>query len=226
MTVPAFSSSAAPQDLSPGPRTRYRPSRDRIMANIRAAAITEFSLHGLKGASTQGIAERAGLTKPQLHYYIAGKDELYNELLTQVLYDWKVVQAFEGDLRDPAAVLGNYIRLKLDHAFDHPEISRLFAREMLDGAPNLASFWPNSRNWTQKKIDIINGWIAQGLMRPLDARLLLMHIWAMTQHYADFAPQVAVMLDEGAGPQAPQREVIARELTDFIVAGCGISRRD
>ena len=35
--------------------------------------------------ATQAIAERAGLTKPQLHYYIRGKDELYEELLGSVL---------------------------------------------------------------------------------------------------------------------------------------------
>ncbi|MEJ2802771.1 TetR family transcriptional regulator C-terminal domain-containing protein [Comamonadaceae bacterium PP-2] len=206
-----------------GALTRNRPGRERIMASIRAAAITEFSRHGLKGSSTQGIAERAGLTKPQLHYYIAGKDELYEELLMQVLHDWKVVYAFEGQLHDPAAVLGTYIRQKLDHAFDHPEISRIFTREMLDGGHNLAAFWPHARQWTQKKVDIINGWIARGLMRPLDARLLLMHIWAMTQHYADFAPQVEVMLDSGHGPQQPDREVIARELIAFILSGCGIA---
>ena len=78
-----------------GPLSRARPGRDRILAAIRRAAIEEFSLHGLKGTSTQAIAARAGLSKPQLHYYIAGKEELYAELLMQVLHDWKVVFSFE-----------------------------------------------------------------------------------------------------------------------------------
>ena len=75
--------------------SRVRQGRERILADIRAAAITEFSQNGLKGTSTQAIADRAGLTKPQLHYYITGKEELYNELLMQVLHDWKVVFAFD-----------------------------------------------------------------------------------------------------------------------------------
>jgi TetR/AcrR family transcriptional regulator len=203
-----------------GPLSRARPGRERIMAAIRTAAVTEFSLHGLKGASTQAIAARAGLTKPQLHYYIAGKEELYEELLMQVLHDWKVVFSFE-DARDPGSVLEDYIRKKLDHAFDSPEISRIFTREILDGGRNLDRYWPNARAWTQKKVDVINGWIARGLMRPLDARILLMHIWAMTQSYADYAIQTRVML--GLERDAPiDREPVARELVAFVLAGCGI----
>jgi TetR/AcrR family transcriptional regulator len=204
-----------------GPLSRARPGRERIMAAIRTAAIEEFSLHGLKGTSTQAIAARAGLTKPQLHYYIAGKEELYEELLMQVLHDWKVVFAFEEHSKGPAAVLTDYIRQKLDHAFDNPEISRIFTREVLDGGRNLERYWPNARVWTQKKVDIIHSWIARGLMRPLDPRLLLQHIWAMTQYHADYALQTRVMM--GLGPDAPiDREQVARELTAFVLAGCGI----
>ena len=203
--------------------SRARQGRQRILADIRAAAITEFSQNGLKGTSTQAIADRAGLTKPQLHYYITGKEELYNELLMQVLHDWKVVFAFDAHSDEPAQVLSAYIRQKLDHAFDHPEMSRIFTREVLDGGHNLARFWPLSRQWTQKKIDAINGWIARGLMRPLDALLLLQHIWAMTQYHADYALQARAMARRGEGAP-PEREPIARELIDFVLAGCAVRR--
>jgi len=219
VTTPPISAQQMP--APDGPLSRARPGRERIMAAIRDAAISEFSLHGLKGTSTQAIAARAGLTKPQLHYYIAGKEELYEELLMQVLHDWKVVFDFEEHPNEPGRVLADYIRKKLDHAFDSPEMSRIFTREVLDGGRNLDRYWPNARAWSQKKIDIINGWIARGQMRPLDARILLMHIWAMTQSYADYAIQTRVML--GLPPDAPlDREAIAKELIGFVLAGCGI----
>jgi TetR/AcrR family transcriptional regulator len=219
----AVADAGEPQEMPApdGPLSRARPGRERILLAIRSAAISEFSLHGLKGTSTQAIAERAGLTKPQLHYYIAGKEELYEELLMQVLHDWKVVFSFENAASDPATVLGDYIRKKLDHAIDNPEMSRIFTREVLDGGRNLDRYWPNARAWTQKKIDVINGWIARGLMQPLDARLLLMHIWAMTQHYADFALQVRVMLGQDKA-EPLNREAIGREVVTFILRGCGI----
>ncbi len=220
--VPAEPSRSGMRMPAPdGPLSRARPGRERILAAIRTAAIAEFSLHGLHGTSTQAIAARAGLTKAQLHYYIVGKEELYEELLLQVLYDWKVVFSFDGPDSDPANVLSRYIRLKLEHAFDHPEISRIFTREVLDGGSNLQAFWPHAREWTTEKIDTINTWIGQGKMRPLDARLLMVHIWSMTQTYADYALQTRVMLD--LSPDAPfDRDAVAKEIIGFVLAGCGI----
>ncbi|MDB5999340.1 MAG: TetR family transcriptional regulator [Rhizobacter sp.] len=202
--------------------SRPRQSRERVLAAIREAAIAEFSLHGFKGTSTQAIAERAGLTKPQLHYYIKGKDELYEELLYAVLYGWSDAFTFDPTVADPRQVLKRYIRKKIDYALDHPGLSRIFTNEVLGGGPNLGKYWPVAVRSTQAKVDMINGWIAQGLIRPLDARLFLMHLWGMTQHYADYGVQVNVML--GLAPDAPiDREPIVRELTTFVLTGIGLA---
>ena len=63
--------------------------RRAILGAIREAAIDEFSSKGLIGASTQAIAQRAGLTKPQLHYYISSKEELYEDILVFILKEWR-----------------------------------------------------------------------------------------------------------------------------------------
>lgn len=201
------------------PRTP-RLGRERVMAAIRAAAIEEFSLNGLKGTSTQAIAERAGLTKPQLHYYIHGKEELYEELLMSVVADWKGI--FDAGSTDPAKVLGDYIRSKLQLAFDKPEISRIFTREVLDGGRNLDKFWPGARKATRDKVAVINGWIARGLVQPMDAHVLLMGIWAMTQFYADSALQVQQLRKANQPGWMPDREALVTELTAFVLRGCGI----
>jgi TetR/AcrR family transcriptional regulator len=207
-----------PEGLPP----RARPSRERVMAAIREAAIAEFGRHGFKGASTKAIAERAGLTKPLLHYYINSKEELYEELLYAVLNGWSGAFAFDTVSDDPREVLSQYVRKKLDYALDNPGLSRIFTSEVLGGGHNLGRYWPVAVKSTQKKVDVINRWIAEGRMRPLDARLLLMQIWGMTQHHADYAVQVQVML--GLGPdEALDREPIARELTTFVLLGCGLA---
>ncbi len=217
-----------PPSGPPTPPTDARPrsareNRERVLAAIRAAAIEEFSRNGLKGTSTQAIAERAGLTKPQLHYYIRGKEELYEELLMSVVAEWKSM--FDAGSTDPAQVLGDYIRSKLKLAFEKPEISRIFTREVLDGGRNLEKFWPDARKRTREKVDVINGWIARGLMQPVDAYALLMSIWAMTQFYADSALQVQQMRKPAQPGWMPDREALAEELTAFVLRGCGIDRR-
>ena len=201
---------------------RAKQGRERILTAIREAAVAEFSRHGFKGASTKAIAERAGLTKPQLHYYIHGKEELYQELLMSVVAEWKSM--FDAGSTDPARVLGDYIRSKLRLAFEMPEISRIFTREVLDGGRNLEQFWPDARKRTREKVNVINGWIARGLMEPVDAYALLMSIWAMTQFYADSALQVQQMLKPGHPGWMPDREALAEELTAFVLRGCGIAR--
>jgi TetR/AcrR family transcriptional regulator len=204
------------------PRSTARQNRERVMAAIHAAAIAEFSEKGLSGTSTQAIAERAGLTKPQLHYYIRGKEELYEELLMSVVADWKGM--FDATSSQPGEVLAAYIRSKLNLAFDKPQVSRIFTREVLDGGRNLAKFWPDSRRRTREKVAAIEGWIAQGLMRRVDPHTLLMAIWAMTQFYADSALQVQQLRKPGRPGWAPEREALIEELTGFVLRGCGITR--
>lgn len=205
------------------PRSTPRQNRERVLAAIRAAAIAEFSENGLKGTSTQAIAERAGLTKPQLHYYIQGKEELYEELLMSVVADWRGM--FDPGSSDPGKVLGDYIRSKINLAFDKPEISRIFTREVLDGGRMLEKFWPDARKRTREKVAAINGWIARGLMKPVDAHMLLMSIWAMTQFYADSALQVQQLRKPSQPGWAPEREALVEELTRFVLRGCGIAAR-
>ena len=202
-------------------RPPARTARDATVAQIHQAALEEFSLHGYKGASTQSIAKRAGLTKQQLHYYIKGKEALYEELLYAVLQGWSDTFDFDLLSEDPAQALASYVRKKLDFALDQPELSRLFTNEVLSGGTNLGKYWPIAVRVTQRKVDVINRWIAKGLMRPLDAHVLLMQIWGITQHYADYGVQVRVMLGKTADSPI-EREPIAREIVQFVLLGCGL----
>lgn len=205
---------------APAEGKRQRASgRERILAAIRAAAVTEFSLHGLRGASTQAIAERAGLSKPQLHYYISGKEQLYEALLQSVLDAWARLFVFDAGSDDPSDVLAAYIRKKLEYAFDKPELSRIYTREVLSGGPMLQKHWPRAAASAHAKVAQIEGWIRRGAIRPLDARLLLVHIWAVTQHYADFSAQMQAMFG-GIDSPTLAREHIVREVTDFVLRGC------
>lgn len=192
-----------------------------MMAQIREAAIAEFSLHGFKGVSTQMIAQRAGITKQQLHYYIKGKEHLYEELLFGLLQRWTDAFTFDHQTDDPRHTLAHYIRTKLDYALDQPELSRLFTNEVLSGGTNLEKYWPMAVRDTHKAVAAIQHWMDLGLMRRMDPQLLLMHIWAMTQHYADYGVQARVMLGLEADAALP-REQIAHELVNLVLLGCGL----
>ena len=209
-----------PPDTVPDRGSRTQRARAGVLDSIRQAAIDEFSVHGFNGTSTQSIANRAGLTKPQLHYYIAGKEELYEEVLHSVLNDR--IMSLALDNSDPRAELSSYIRRKLDYALDNPAQSRIFTNEIISGGRFLSKYLPRAVESAQRNVDVINEWIAKGLLRPLDGRMLLMHIWAMTQQYADYSMRTRAIL--GLKANAPiDRERVAHEITSLVLEGCAPS---
>jgi TetR/AcrR family transcriptional regulator len=174
--------------------------RSRILirneAKILRSAQRAFANHGFKGATMEMIAEAADMSQPNLHNYYRTKVDLYRAVLDQTLDIWLVpLTGLNGD-GDPREEMQNYISQKLSMARQFPEASRIFAHEILSGGQVLK---PQLRNRVKAAADsfadIVQGWAKAGKMRPVDPHHLLFMIWASTQHYADFAPQVRAILD-------------------------------
>lgn len=196
--------------------------RALALAAIHRAAVTVFARDGYQGATTQAIADAAGLSKPQLHYYIAGKEELYRDILQGIVDDWIAVFGFADAHLGPRKVLADYVRRKLLYSFEHPERSRIFTAEMMRGGDMLWPLMGHSRRRTQQAVEVILGWIAEGRMAPLDPLQLLFHIWAITQHHADFAHQVRFLGGPDPAQEADRERVIA-EVTAFVLRGAGVA---
>ena len=102
-------------------------------------------------------------------------------------------------------------------ARDLPRESRLFANEILQGAPRMTPHLESVlRPLVDQTAQLISGWIAVGRLAPVDPRHLLFSIWATTQHYADFDAQVRVLMDEAevhAGAAAHLERMFRRLLT-------------
>lgn len=198
-----------------------RRTREEIKESIRQAAIAEFALHGLRGATTQAIAERAGLSKAQLHYYIESKEALYAELLQHVVDEWSRDSLSDAD-GEPAEAIAAYVRKKLAFSFAQPALSKMFANELISGGEVLRTMLSRPRSRAGQAVEKLQQWIAEGRLRPLDPLLLMMHIWSLTQHYADFDVQVRYMLRLRPG-EPLDREHIAEEVVAFVLHGCGLA---
>lgn len=162
-------------------------NRERILD----AALAHFARKGLSGTRIDEIAQGAGLSKPNLLYYFRTKNELYVAVLVRTLTMWLEPLGAIDDRRDPAEALTHYITRKLEAARDHPEASRLFALEIMQGAPMLSEVLARDlRLIVDAKVALLRRWQDEGRLKPHDPHHLLFQIWAMTQHYADFAVQV------------------------------------
>ena len=160
-------------------------------AAILKAAEVEFATRGFKGASMQRIADQAGIPRTNVHYYFNSKLELYIAVLFDIVNLWndQFDQITAED--DPAEAIGAYIRAKVMYSKTNPEASRIFASEIILGAPNLSTYLEQEFSiWMRDKASIIQVWIDEGRMDPVDPVYLIFLIWSATQHYADFDVQV------------------------------------
>ncbi len=188
--------------MSPTARPRSR-IQQRNRELILDAALEVFSLHGFRGATLDQIAEVAGLSKPNLLYYFPSKEEVHKALLTGLLATWLDPLRRMDPQGDPLAEIMGYVRRKLDLARDFPRESRLFANEILQGAPRMReAIEGDLRALVAEKSAILSRWMAEGRIARVDPVHLIFSIWALTQHYADFDTQVRAVLGPGHDPFA------------------------
>tara|TARA_R110002051_G_scaffold64384_2_gene117386 strand:+ start:1738 stop:2376 length:639 start_codon:yes stop_codon:yes gene_type:complete len=170
----------------------------RIQKKNRAAILTAglevFSQYGFRGATLDQIADAAGLSKPNLLYYFPSKETIHQQLLSGLLDTWlDPLRTMRAD-GDPIAEILAYAQRKLDLSRDFPRESRLFANEVLQGAPRLGDALPDLKALVDEKAEIIRGWSKSGKITNIDPHHLIFLIWAQTQHYADFDVQVRAVL--------------------------------
>lgn len=184
----------------PAPQSRIR---KRNTQAILAAALDVFSAHGFRGATLDQVASAANLSKPNLLYYYPSKEAVYLALLETALEDWlKPLRAIDPQ-GQPVEEMLAYVRAKLRMSKSHARESRLFAGEVLGGAHHIGSVLGGSlRGLVDEKAALIARWMEEGRLAPSDPHHLIFSIWALTQHYADFAPQVRAVLGDGRDPIA------------------------
>lgn len=161
---------------------------------ILQAALKLFSQDGFHGVSVDEIAKLADVSKTNLLYYFANKDDLYVCVLRDILAVWLApLKTFSAD-QDPKAAISAYIRQKMAASRDSPEASRLFCLELVRGAPLLGPEIKKNLNLlVSEKTKVIISWMASGQLAAVDPKHFLFSLWSTTQHYADFAFQVQAL---------------------------------
>lgn len=186
---------------------------------ILDSALAVFARYGLRGARTDQIAEAAGMSKPNLLYYFRTKEDLYAAVLERTLRQWLDPLAEIDPGADPRDALTDYISAKLDYSRRFPAESRLFATEILQGASYLEdSLREDLAPLVASKVATLELWIAEGRLAPIDPITLVFMIWATTQHYADFAAQIAILTGRSLDDEAFYTSTRATIL-DVILSG-------
>jgi TetR/AcrR family transcriptional regulator len=207
------------------PHTKAKPVvNTRIQARnkelILEAALDVFSASGFRGATVDQIAAKCEMSKPNLLYYFRRKEDIYVALLEHTLSDWLEPLRELNPAGDPLTELARYITAKMQMSEANPQASRLFANEVLHGAPMIEKFLKGPlRQLVAEKSQVIQSWIAAGKIAPVDPYHLIFAIWAVTQHYADFSVQVDAVLGRREDSKAAQRAVL-----EILLRGLKVKR--
>jgi TetR/AcrR family transcriptional regulator len=191
-------------------------------ATILAAAESVFARAGFGGATIASIAQASGLPKANVHYYFGSKESLYRAVLAQILSDWLQPTRCITQEAQPREAIEQYIRAKMALSAQRPDGSKVFANELLHGAPVVSELLATDlRELVREKTAVIQTWVQAGRMAPVDGTHLFFTIWAATQTYADFDVQVCAVL--GKTRLSPADHSRATEhVVALVLRGCGL----
>lgn len=180
------------------PTTRSARRLDKERAILREAE-AQFARYGLEGATLEAIGASLGMSRHALLYYYPSKEQLYRQVLDDVMSHWLGGMGELARAADPEQGLADYIAAKLKSSRERPDGSRVFTKEVIAGAPHYGEAITNQvRPVLEADVRAFERWARAGRVRRLDFRHLIFMIWAMTQAYADHAPQFALLLGKPA----------------------------
>lgn len=202
-------------------------SRPDPKAKIMVAAEEIFAKCGYMGATLDMIAEKAGISKQNLLYYYSSKKQLYQTILKEILESWLAsMTLFQQQGEDPASILENYIRGKLEMSRTRPYASKVFAHELISGGGQISKYLTTRlRPQMENDIRLVQTWIAEEKMDPIDPMHMFITLWAATQTYADFSVQVEVLLGKRR-LTGPDFKAAADFITHMVLKGTGIRKTD
>lgn len=207
---------------STGKQNKKELARQKSQTLILDAAETLFSSLGFDGASMNAIAQEANVPKANVLYYFKSKDNLYEAVLDRILSNWNLgLMSITVD-DDPAVALYHYIHLKVRLACEQPKQSRLFATEVIRGAPYLSDYIRSTtRPWFRQKIKVLQAWIDSKKIPQVDPAHLLFMIWSTTQYYADYQTEILILQNK-LEYEETDIDAITRSIGQIILTGLGL----
>lgn len=184
--------------------------------DILLAATREFADRGFAGATTSGIARRAGVTQPLVHHHFGSKRGLWSAVLEALFVDLdaSLSATLEGARdADRRARLEALLRTLVRFSGKRPELARLIRTESSSGGEPFDELFDRwLKPWLLFFESEVRAATDDGIARPVDPRLAYFIILgASTEMFAE--PMTAL---RAFGLDVSRDEHIER-YTDLVV---------
>ncbi|WP_159930938.1 MULTISPECIES: TetR family transcriptional regulator [Nocardia] len=221
----------AADSADPAPKRRGRPSvrRELVEREIKENAARLFAARGVAGTTLQDIADATGLTRQAVYHYVANKDDLFAQLVSEIADQPAQLLHEINSMHElsPSEKLRRMAHSLALHQMDNPDRFRLMIRSESNLPEHLARSYAASRRRVLKElIEVIDGGIADGTFRTVNARTAALGIigmlnWIAWWHQdgnadrsaADDLAEMAVRTVR-SGTQTPQTPTVAGILTN------------
>lgn len=181
---------------SPRPASAARQRKEQA---ILTEAEHQFAQFGFEGASLESIAAAVGISRHNLLYYFPSKELLYRRVLDDVLAQWLAGMGALSAAEDPEQALSDYIAAKVRSSLERPSGAKLFAKEVIAGAPRYGDVIREQvAPLLQADVKTFERWARKGLVAKLNFTHLMFIIWSATQAYAEQEAQFALLLGKPA----------------------------
>jgi TetR/AcrR family transcriptional regulator len=202
------------------PRSRIRAAHEKA---ILSQAEMIFAKYGYSGAKLSQIAKEVDISKTNLLYYFPTKQFLYQSVLKNIIDIWlEKLTLFKQGGSEPASKIKSYIIDKLELSRLYPNASKVFANEIINGATTIGDYLQEQLTTTlEEDVKLVNQWIDEGKMDPIDPYHLFFMIWASTQTYADFSAQIQLALKKDKLEKS-DFDNAAEFICKVIIKGLGI----
>jgi TetR/AcrR family transcriptional regulator len=193
---------------------------------ILSVAEEVFARKGFAGARTHEIAEQAGVNKALIYYYFESKEKLLREVLQKILFELiSLSQEILAQKLSAAEVLERFYRGFFYYVARHRNFSRLTTMDLGSQGGYLRTMFENFfRPLFERGVTFIEGAVARGELRAVNARQLLVTIYGMTIAYFADANQVAYLYGVEDALDEPLLAERLEANLEFIFAAVGTER--
>ncbi|HOJ14920.1 MAG TPA: TetR/AcrR family transcriptional regulator, partial [Deltaproteobacteria bacterium] len=148
-------------------------AKDRKFNEILATALELFAHYGYKKTTLKDVADKLGMTKSNLYFYVSNKRDLYEKTVSMAFKGWqKAVRDAVEQAQDAGDKFSIMATQSIQYLMEHDELRSIFIRDpgIFTPFPNEDRFYKINLGAIRLIEEILTLGIKQGRFHEVDVK--------------------------------------------------------